>query len=79
MAAGADGQVFLSQEGDLFSRTAQDEEVAPEIDAALVPFQHVQPEQKIHIVVLQHRECAGQVRLADLAGGYKGRRREEAV
>jgi hypothetical protein len=64
---GTGGQILLGQERHLFARAAQDEEVALEVDAALVPLQHVQPEQEVHVVVLQYLERRGE-------GGREGGR-----
>lgn len=49
-------EVFLGQEGDRGSRASQSQEAALEVDDAEVPFEHVQPEQEVHVARLSEKK-----------------------
>ena len=63
---GAGGKFVFAEEFGFGSGCSNDEAIVFEIDAALVPLQHVQSQQHIHRLVLQNRERRLQEVVADL-------------
>lgn len=60
------------EEGQRYVQVGEAQHVGPEVDLALVPPQHVQPEEELHVAALHDSDAAGQKLVAHLHGRLQG-------